>query len=101
MAGPKKSGPLEGIRVLDVTHMLSGPYCTWLLGSLGAEVIKIERPKTGDQTRRLDPRIDDESIYFLSVNRNKRSLTLDLKHERGRAIFLKLAERSDVLVENN
>jgi CoA:oxalate CoA-transferase len=95
------AGPLAGIRVIDLTHMLSGPYCTWLLGSLGADVIKVERPRSGDFTRIIEPMVDDESLYFLSVNRNKRSLTLNLKDPKGKALLLKLVEGADVLVENN
>lgn len=101
-ANPKESaGPLAGVRVLDLTHMLSGPYCTWLLGALGAEVIKVERPGAGDFTRIIEPMVEEESLYFLSVNRNKRSVTLNLKDPRGKALLLKLAASSDVLVENN
>jgi CoA:oxalate CoA-transferase len=95
------AGPLAGIRVIDLTHMLSGPYCTWLLGSLGADVIKVERPRSGDFTRIIEPMVGDESLYFLSVNRNKRSLTLNLKDPKGKALLLKLVEDADVLVENN
>ena len=95
------AGPLAGIRVIDLTHMLSGPYCTWLLGALGADVIKVERPRSGDFTRIIEPMVDDESLYFLSVNRNKRSLTLNLKDPKGKALLLKLAADADVLVENN
>jgi CoA:oxalate CoA-transferase len=95
------TGPLAGVRVLDVTHMLAGPYCTWLLAALGADVIKIERPASGDFTRIIEPMVDDESIYFLSVNRNKRSVTLNLKDPRGKALFEKIAATCDVLVENN
>lgn len=93
--------PLAGITVLDLTHMLSGPYCTWILGALGADVIKIERPGEGDFTRIVAPFDAGESIYFLSVNRNKRSVTLNLKSEEGKRIFLQLAAKADVLVENN
>ena len=95
------SGPLKGIRVLDLTHMLAGPYCTWLLGSLGADVIKIEKPEGGDFARSIGPLLDDQSIYFMSVNRNKRSLTLNLKHPEARLAALRLTETADVLVENN
>src|SRR6476660_8488887 len=95
------AGALAGIRVLDLTHMLSGPYCTWLLGSLGADVIKVERPRSGDFTRIIEPMVEDESLYFLSVNRNKRSLTLNRKDPRGKALLLRLIEDADVLVENN
>lgn len=94
-------GPLAGVRVLDVTHMLAGPYCTWLLGALGADVIKIERPESGDFTRIIEPMVDEESIYFLSVNRNKRSVTINLKDPRGKELFEKIAATCDVLVENN
>jgi CoA:oxalate CoA-transferase len=87
--------------VLDLTHMLSGPYCTWLLGALGADVIKVERPRSGDFTRIVEPMLEDESLYFLSVNRNKRSVTLNLKDPRGKELLLKLAAKADVLVENN
>jgi crotonobetainyl-CoA:carnitine CoA-transferase CaiB-like acyl-CoA transferase len=87
--------------VLDLTHMLAGPYCTWVLGSLGAEVTKVEMPRSGDFTRGIAPFVDDESIYFASVNRNKRSITLDLKQPSGRAALLRIAERADIFVENN
>jgi CoA:oxalate CoA-transferase len=94
-------GPLASLRVLDLTHMLAGPYCTWVLGALGAEVTKIEMPGRGDFTRGVAPFVRDRSIYFLSVNRNKRSITLNLKHPLGRDALLRLAERADVFVENN
>jgi crotonobetainyl-CoA:carnitine CoA-transferase CaiB-like acyl-CoA transferase len=93
--------PLAGIRVLDLTHALAGPYCTMVLGDLGADVIKIEPPDTGDQSRQWGPPfIHDESSYFLSVNRNKRSIVLDLKSEAGRACAVELAMKCDVIVEN-
>ena len=92
---------LEGIRVLDLTRALAGPFCTLMLGDYGADVIKIEMPGSGDDTRRWGPPfIGDESAYFLSINRNKRSLTLNFKEEKAREIFLKLVEDSDVVVEN-
>ena len=92
--------PLEGIRVLDFTHALAGPYCTLLLGDLGADVVKVEPPE-GDQSRRWGPPfVNGESSYFLSVNRNKRSVVLDLKSDAGRDRALRLALASDVLVEN-
>jgi CoA:oxalate CoA-transferase len=96
-----RAGPLAALRVLDLTHMLAGPYCTWVLGALGAEVIKVEVPGRGDFTRSVAPFLDDKSIYFLSVNRNKRSVTLNLKRPAGRAALLRLAERADIFVENN
>jgi crotonobetainyl-CoA:carnitine CoA-transferase CaiB-like acyl-CoA transferase len=93
--------PLEGIRVLDLTRALAGPYCTLMLGDYGADVIKIEIPGTGDDTRTWGPPfVGEESAYFLSINRNKRSLTLNFKEEKAREIFLKLAKDADVVVEN-
>src|SRR5262249_10201878 len=93
--------PLEGIRVLDLTRGLSGPYCTMLVGGVGAEVIKVERPNEGDDTRAFAPAFQgDQAAYFLSINRNKKSITLDMKSERGREILWRLVELSDVLVEN-
>ena len=78
------TGPLAGLKVVDVTHMLAGPYCTWLLGSLGADVVKVEHPERGDFTRSIAPHREGMSLYFASVNRNKRSLGLDLKKRTGR-----------------
>jgi crotonobetainyl-CoA:carnitine CoA-transferase CaiB-like acyl-CoA transferase len=93
--------PLAGIRVLDLTHALAGPYCTMLLGDLGADVIKVETPGEGDHSRRWGPPfVNGESTYFLSVNRNKRSVALDLKHDVGLGAAMDLALASDVLVEN-
>ena len=93
--------PLHGIRVLDLSRVLAGPYCTMMLGDLGAEVIKIEQPGVGDETRRWGPPFaGGESAYYLAVNRNKKSVTLDLKQARGREIARALARVSDVLIEN-
>ena len=93
--------PLEGMRILDLTRVLSGPYCTMLLGDLGAEVIKVERPGDGDDTRAFAPPFQgDQAAYFLSINRNKKSITLDMKSKRGKEILLRLVGLSDVLVEN-
>ena len=93
--------PLEGITVLDLTRVLSGPYCTMLLADMGARVIKIEQPDKGDDTRAWGPPFTNgESAYFLSINRNKESVTLDFKHAGGRAILERLVEKADVLVEN-
>jgi len=93
--------PLEGIRILDLTRVLSGPYCTMLLGDLGAEVIKVERPREGDDTRAFAPPFQgDQAAYFLSINRNKKSITLDMKSERGKEVLWRLVDVSDVLVEN-
>ena len=92
---------LSGVRVLDLTRALAGPYCTLMLGDYGADVIKIEIPGRGDDTRQWGPPfIEGESAYFLSINRNKRSLTLNLKEPAGREIFMKLAKDADVVVEN-
>jgi crotonobetainyl-CoA:carnitine CoA-transferase CaiB-like acyl-CoA transferase len=94
-------GPLAGIRVLDLTRVLAGPYCTMFLGDLGAEVVKVEQPGVGDDTRGWGPPFaGGESAYFLCVNRNKKSLTVDLKSAEGISLIRKLAERADVLIEN-
>src|SRR5215471_10512553 len=94
-------GPLTGIRVLDASRVLAGPFCGQVLGDLGAEVIKVERPGGGDETRTWGPPFAGElSAYFLSCNRNKRGLTLDLAQPAGRELFYELARRSDVVLEN-
>lgn len=99
--GDQQPLPLAGVRVLDLTHALAGPYCTLLLGDLGADVIKVEAPGIGDQSRVWGPPfISGESSYFLSVNRNKRSASLDLKSEAGLRAVTALALASDVVVEN-
>jgi crotonobetainyl-CoA:carnitine CoA-transferase CaiB-like acyl-CoA transferase len=90
---------LEGIRILDLSRMLPGPYCSMMLADLGAEVIKIEEPNTGDPTRRSPPIIDGQSAPFAQVNRNKKSIALDLKKPEGRDIFLKLASTADCVLE--
>jgi crotonobetainyl-CoA:carnitine CoA-transferase CaiB-like acyl-CoA transferase len=90
---------LDGLRVLDLTRLLPGPFCTMLLADLGADVIKIEDPDGGDPLRHTPPLQGDTGALFLLVNRNKRSLALDLKTERGRDVFLKLADGADVVVE--
>lgn len=96
-----RPGALDGIVVADFSHVLSGPYATMTLGDLGAEVIRIERPGTGDQTRGWGPPyFDGESAYFLSVNRNKRSVELDLATPEGRLAARDIAERADILVQN-
>jgi crotonobetainyl-CoA:carnitine CoA-transferase CaiB-like acyl-CoA transferase len=93
--------PLEGIRVLDLTRVVSGPFATMQLADLGAEVMKIEEPQNGDDSRAFGPPfIGGESAYFLSVNRNKRSCAVDLKSTEGRALIMEIASRSDVLIEN-
>ena len=96
-----KSMPiLSGIRVLDLTHVLAGPYTTTLLADLGAEVLKIEKPGRGDTTRGTPPFAGDMSHYFAAVNWGKRSVALDLKHPQAREVFLKLAERADIVIDN-
>jgi crotonobetainyl-CoA:carnitine CoA-transferase CaiB-like acyl-CoA transferase len=95
--------PLEGITVLDASRVLSGPFCTMQLGDLGADVIKVERPGTGDQTRGWTPPTygdSDAAAYYLSINRNKRSMTLNLGSEAGRDVFREIASEADVVVEN-
>jgi len=95
------SGALEGIRVLDLARVLSGPHCAMILGDLGAEVIKIEKPGVGDMTRENYPRVKGgESTYFLAHNRNKKSITLDFRKEQSRNLFLELVKKSDIIVEN-
>ncbi len=93
--------PLDDLTVVDLTRALAGPFCTLMLGDLGARIVKVETPDGGDDTRGWGPPfIGTESAYFLTINRNKESLTLNLKDERGQAVFLRLLERADVLVEN-
>jgi len=95
------SGPLAGIRVIDLTRVLSGPFCTMMLGDMGAEVIKVERPGAGDDTRAFAPPYQgEESAYFLTVNRNKKSLTLDMKQDAAKEVLWRLIESADVVVEN-
>ncbi len=98
-AGAEWAGPLDGLRVLDLTRVLAGPYATQSLGDLGAEVLKIEPPQ-GDDTRNFPPFVGRESHYFLALNRGKKSVVIDLKQEEGRELLLRLAEKSDVLIEN-
>ena len=94
------AGPLAGTRVLDLTQVLFGPYCTMLLADMGAEVIKIERPIVGDISRGNGPVVRGLSTYFLSLNRGKKSITIDLSKPRGVEVFLKLVETADILVQN-
>jgi crotonobetainyl-CoA:carnitine CoA-transferase CaiB-like acyl-CoA transferase len=97
----RTSGPLDGVRVLDLSRVLAGPYCTMFLGDLGAEVVKIEEPGVGDDTRGWGPPFaGGESAYYLCVNRNKKSLTLNLKSLEGRDLLRRLAKTADVLIEN-
>ncbi|MBM4761835.1 CaiB/BaiF CoA-transferase family protein [Bacillus sp. B15-48] len=94
------TSPLQSIKVLDLTRLLPGPYCTMFLADFGAEVIKVEEPKLGDYARLEEPKIDTESAIFSSLNRNKKSVTLDLKSEEGKEMFLELVKNADVLVES-
>ena len=96
-----EGGALDGIRVVDLTRALAGPYCTLMLADHGADVVKIEIPGTGDETREwAPPSIKGVSAYYLAINRNKRSVTCDLKHPDGKRILERLIERADVVVEN-
>lgn len=94
-------GPLDGIVVLDLTRLLPGGYCTMLLADLGADVLKIEEPSRGDYMRWIPPMHRTQSSYLVALGRNKRSMKLNLKHPEGREVFLRLAERADVIVEGN
>lgn len=91
---------LSGLKILDMTRVLAGPYCTMILADLGADVIKIEAPKTGDDSRQFGPYVNGESAYFMSINRNKRSMTLNLKAPEGKKLFFELIKEVDVVVEN-
>jgi formyl-CoA transferase len=91
---------LSGLRVLDLTRVLAGPFCTMMLADLGAQVIKVERPGRGDDTRHFAPFVNGESAYYMNLNRNKLGVTLDLASDEGRALFLELVKSADVLVEN-
>jgi formyl-CoA transferase len=98
---PSVPGPLDHVLVVDLSRVLSGPFATQQLVDLGARVIKVEHPKDGDDTRRFGPPfIASESSYFMSVNRGKESVAIDLKHEEGRKIVLDLAQNADVVIEN-
>lgn len=92
--------PLHGVRVLDLTRVLAGPYCTMMLADMGAEIIKVEMPPKGDDSRHFGPFINDMSLYFASVNRGKKSISLNLKSVQGREVLLELVGKCDVLVEN-
>src|SRR5438045_3374153 len=97
MAAPP---PLDGIRVLEVGNFMAGPFCTMQLADLGADVVKVENPAGGDLVRLGGPFIDGESSPFLRLNRNKRSLALDLKAAKGKEVFRRLAKQADIIVEN-
>src|SRR5881392_3491588 len=93
--------PLEGVRVVDVTSSLAGPYCTGILGALGADVVKVEHPQRGDESRSWGPPFwNGEGVMFLSANASKRSLALDVKEPRGHELLLRLVEGADVFVQS-
>lgn len=92
--------PLEGVKVLDLTNVMAGPYCSMVLGDMGAQVIKVESFPDGDSSRRFEPRVNDESYCFAVLNRNKESIALDLKDSRGKEIFMTLAAQADIIAEN-
>lgn len=94
------SYPLAGLVVLDLTHVLAGPFCATQLIDLGARIIKVERPGNGDDTRAFPPFVDGESAYFAALNHGKQSIALDLKAPADRAIFERLLTRADILLEN-
>ena len=98
--GSDAEAPLHGITVIDLTRVLAGPFCTQMLADLGARVIKVEQPGTGDDARQVGPFVDGQSAYFMSVNRNKESIALDLKAPADRQIFEALLETADILIEN-
>jgi len=101
MAEESRGGPLAGIRVVELAHIMAGPVCGLMLADLGADVIKVEKVPGGDDTRRMvPPAIDGESAAFMMMNRNKRGIALDLKHEAGKAVLRRLLQDADVLVEN-
>ena len=101
LKGSRMALPLEGVRVLDLTNVMAGPYCTMVLGDMGAEVIKVENFPDGDASRRFDPKVNGESYCFAVLNRNKKSLALDMKDPRGKADrSCKLAAEADIIIEN-
>ena len=94
------TGPLDGLFVLDMSRTLAGPYCTMNLGDMGADVVKVEEPTSGDETRQWAPFWDGQSCFYMSVNRNKRNIAVNLKHPRGVEIIKKLAAKADVMIES-
>ena len=100
LKGKQMALPLEGVKVLDLTNIMAGPYCTMVLGDMGAEVIKVENFPEGDGSRRFDPKVNGECYCFAVLNRNKKSLALNMKDPRGKEIFLKLAAKADIITEN-
>src|SRR5437870_10653998 len=100
MDNANPSGPFAGLLVIDLTRVLAGPYCTMMLAELGARVIKVENPDGGDDSRHFAPFFEGRSAYFLSLNRGKESIALNLKNGDDGEVFLALVRRADVLVEN-
>ncbi len=98
---PLRPGLLDGVTIVDLTHVLAGPYCTMQLGELGARVIKVERPEIGDDARHIGPYINGVSAYFTAINRGKESVVLNLKDEADKAVLLRMLETADIVVENN
>src|ERR1700733_12879597 len=97
----KKTGPRQGLKIIDLSHIMAGPACSMLLADMGADVIKVEKIPGGDDARRMvPPKVDDESAAFLIMNRNKRGIALNLKTEAGRAVLLRLLKNADVVIEN-
>ena len=95
-----QAAPLADIRVLEIGNFMAGPFCAMNLADLGADVVKVENPAGGDVVRNTGPFLDGESSNFIRLNRNKRSLAIDLKDEIGKELFLKLAAQADIVVEN-
>ena len=96
----EKPDALLGIRVLDLSRVLAGPFLTMLLADMGAEIIKLEIPGRGDDAREFPPFLDGQSMYYVNLNRGKKSITLNLKHPEGKRVFMELVKRCDVLLEN-
>jgi len=94
------AGALDGIRVVDLSRFIAGPYCAMLLGDMGADVVKVEPPGRGENSRAFGPFVEGESLYTMVFNRNKRSLTLDLRSPQGKEVLRDLLRTADVLVEN-
>lgn len=94
------NGALEGVKILDLTRVLAGPYCGMIFADMGAEVIKLEVPGSGDDSRHYVPQVNGESAYYMNLNRNKKGITLNLKCEEGRKVFLDLVKKVDILIEN-
>ena len=92
--------PLEGVKVVDLTSVMAGPYCCMVLGDMGAEVLKMENFPEGDSARRFDPKVNGESYCFAVLNRNKKSVALNMKDPRGKEAFMKLAAKADIITEN-